>query len=824
MKRCVKVCVGSTAIALGVAVAPLAGMAGAAAQAATSATGLPGQFRSQHVTIPAPRIVSLRAASRAVGTRHPNLVPPFRYFNPAAVAAERAAATRSGGRRGAVTILAGSQSGVQSVSPGQTWVGFTAMSLGRQFSLLGNDQALQPPDTQVAASPGAVLEATNDSLSAWSKTGSLLAVADLNRFFPVPSTQIFSDPRVLYDTQSGRWILSGFSIDSGTNSEAYLAVSATSDPTGNWAVYTVVDNSTTGVVTDQPMTGVCDDKVVMSWNDFNSSGFTESETLVLQKSALLAASNAPGATDLTNPNEFRLVPAQSLSSTTTCWVTVNRADTALGGSSTSPTLGVVAITGTPAANTVALAETDLSLSSPTSLPPEPRQPSGTTNDTALDDRLLSAVWQNGVLWTSGTDACTPAGDTTARDCARLWKVDTSQASPSLLLDTDLSQSGTDLYYPAVSLDSPRDLFVAYSASSPTLFPGAYAVISPSAAGAFSAPVTIAAGRASYNGGTIGGQNAARWGDYSAAAPDPSVPGNVWVAGEYAPSDAASGNWGTAAAQISLTAPPQPAIAVGVEGGGGQMYVQAPQLGSGWKPMGGQISAPPAVAATPNPYGSTPAQPLFIGTGNNGELYIRSLTVGWQPVGPVHAFCIGGAAAVITGGTLTVACRGTNNALWENTATVPSTGLPQFTKAWTSLGGGLTSGPAVAPVGGTMTFFARGANSRIYTRTLATGWQITPWSCVAAPAAAAEEASSDTIFACQGATHVLWEAVNGGAGWTAAVSLGGSLIGGPAVAATSRVPELLAEGNNHAVWERTLVTGWVGLGGSVSGGVGAAALN
>jgi hypothetical protein len=532
-------------------------------------------------------------------------------------------------------------------------------------------------------------------------------------------------------------------------------------------------------------------------------------------------------TSFTSTSDVRLVPAQSLSQTTTCWMTVNNSDPAnlIGGSSTSPTLGVVAITGTPNANNVALTETDLPIPIATSLPPEPRQPSGTTNDTQLDDRLLSAVWQNGVLWTSGTDACTPAGDATSRDCARLWKVDTSSASPSLLLDTDLAQSGTDVYYPAVSLDSAGDLFVSYSASSPSLAPGAYAVISPATAGSqFSAPVTIAAGRASYNGGTIGGQNAARWGDYSAAAPDPSVLGDVWVAGEYAPSDAASGDWGTAAAQISLTAPPQAAIAVGVEGGGGQMYVQAPQLGSGWKPMGGQISAPPTVAATPNPYGSTPAQPLFIGTGNNGELYIRSLTVGWQPVGPVHAFCIGGAAAVITGGTLTVACRGTNNALWENTAPVPATGLPQFTKAWTSLGGGLASGPAVAPVGSAMTFFARGANSRIYTRTLATGWQITPWSCVAAPAAAVEAASSDTIFACQGAAHVLWEAVNGGAGWTAAVPLGGSLIGGPAVAATSRVPELLAEGNNHAVWERTLVTGWVSLGGSVSGGVGAAALN
>ena len=58
-----------------------------------------------------------------------------------------------------------------------------------------------------------------------------------------------------------------------------------------------------------------------------------------------------------------------------------------------------------------------------------------------------------------------------------------------------------------------------------------------------------------------------------------------------------------------------------------------------------------------------------------------------------------------------------------------------------------------------------------------------------------------------------------------MSLGGSLTGGPAVAATSRAAELVAENaSNHAVYERTPLTGWVGLGGSVVGGVGAAALN
>jgi hypothetical protein len=228
-----------------------------------------------------------------------------------------------------------------------------------------------------------------------------------------------------------------------------------------------------------------------------------------------------------------------------------------------------------------------------------------------------------------------------------------------------------------------------------------------------------------------------------------------------------------------------------------------------------------VAAAPTPYGSAPAQPLFIATGADKKLYIRSLSTSWQLIG---ASCLGGPAAVITGGTLTVACRGTNNALWYNTATVPTSGLPRFTQAWKSLGGLLTAGPAVASVGGKITFFAPSTNGKIWTRTTSTGYAATPFTCIGSPAAAAETASSDTVFACQATNHALFAAANGGAGWSSTGLLGGSLIGGPGVAATSRASELLAEGSNHAVFERTPLTGWTSLGGSVVGGVGAAALN
>jgi large repetitive protein len=295
-----------------------------------------------------------------------------------------------------------------------------------------------------------------------------------------------------------------------------------------------------------------------------------------------------------------------------------------------------------------------------------------------------------------------------------------------------------------------------------------------------------------------------------------------TAGSYPITFTATNSSGTARQDFTLkVTPTAPIPAIGLEGSDGALWVLAPQLNPGWHSLGGVISAPPAVAAPPNPNGIMPADPLFIATGTDGTLWIRSATAGWQPVGAAR--CIGGPAAVITGSTLTLACRGTDNALWYNTTTPPSSGLPTFpATGWASLGGVLSAGPAIAPVGSTVTFFVRGTSGAIYTRTVAAGYAVTPWSCAGQPAAAQQAATGTTTFACN-AGGALWQSDNSGSGWSPAVSLGGSLVGGPAIAAASLETDFLAEGTDHAIWERTPV-GWTSFGGSAVGGVGAAALN
>ena len=427
--------------------------------------------------------------------------------------------------------------------------GFPVMDLHRQETLYPTDQASQPPDTQLAAGPASLAEADNDTLSVWSKTGAFVASADLNTFFSVPPTYDFSDPRVLYDLESARWFLTGMAFDKLHNSQNYIAVSETSDPTGTWDKYLLTTGA--ALVRDQPMTGVDTDKVVISWNDFsgsppNTPTFSGQETYVLQKSDLLAGHGAQVAVFGPDTTRFRVVPALTLTSgTATEWLTYNEATCPSGCGPGITALGVVAITGTPQAANVVWTESDPTFAA-TSKPPGPRQPSGITVTDKLDDRFISAVWQNGSLWLSGNDACMPAGDSSTRSCLRLVEVAT-ELTPSIVHDFDVGSNGIDLYFPAVMVDPGGDLFVAYTKSSPGIYPTAAAAISGAASPAsFMTELILAAGQTSY---LFAPNN--RWGDYSAAAPDPTDPSRIWVTAEYQASAADPADWGTATAELTL---------------------------------------------------------------------------------------------------------------------------------------------------------------------------------------------------------------------------------------------------------------------------------
>lgn len=288
----------------------------------------------------------------------------------------------------------------------------------------------------------------------------------------------------------------------------------------------------------------------------------------------------------------------------------------------------------------------------------------------------------------------------------------------------------------------------------------------------------------------------------------------------------AGSSSTSTGFVTKLDPSGTSASLGVVGASGNSW--AKNDGGSWAGLGGVLISAPAVVAVPAAGGEPTA--LYIGVGSDHNLYVRSATQGWQTLSssPVSCLDTPGATVTTSGGvsTLTVACEGTDHALWFAHGTATSGSLPTVT-GWQGLGGTLSAGPAVAQVGGALTFMVVGGNGSVFSRTTTTGYTATGWGCTAHPALASYRGNA--YFACHGGDGALWYAVNAGSGWTQPRSAGGSILDGPAIAATPAEVVIYVEGTDHAVYHTTISPGggpampYVADGGSIQFGTGATTL-
>jgi IPT/TIG domain-containing protein len=439
----------------------------------------------------------------------------------------------------------------------QVVTGFTGVTLSQQVGALGNDQAVTPPDPQIAAGPSSLLEMVNSSGTVWTKTGTLVSIFDLNLFFKVPSGYTFSDPRVLFDAISGRWFASGVAfVAPSYGSLLVFSVSDTDDPAGTWHIYSA-DNSA-NLTHDQPKIGVSTDKVALSFNDFqNAAFFLGASTWVFAKSPMLqGASSIPGQAAGPDSSRVSIVPAIELTATSTEYMTYNNSDCGYSGCNAGyPSVGVVALNGDPAIGGLTWSESDPAIAGTTG-PPKADQPGLPGSIDTNDDRFLTTVWANNNLWTVGNDACVPPGDGAVRPCPRLIQVSTA-AGTTVNQNFDLGRAGTSFFFPAVHLDNAGDMYIVYNISSLSDYVGVRITGQPvgSAPQQVVTPQTIQPGQGLYTCFT-------RWGDYSGAAIDPASPTDVWVAGEYAGASTTNCEWATFVARLTFGAsapPPGPGI-------------------------------------------------------------------------------------------------------------------------------------------------------------------------------------------------------------------------------------------------------------------------
>jgi uncharacterized protein YkwD len=278
-------------------------------------------------------------------------------------------------------------------------------------------------------------------------------------------------------------------------------------------------------------------------------------------------------------------------------------------------------------------------------------------------------------------------------------------------------------------------------------------------------------------------------------------------------------------QGPVPAPQYPSAAsvdpIGALGTDNQLWAR--QGTGAYQPLGGVLMAAPAVVRA----SVVPGGVLYVGTGADHDLWIRSTQLGWQRLnagGPVY--CIDNPAVTIIGSTLHASCQGGDRQLWYATGNVVSGGLPSV-GGWQPLGGVLASGPGTGqlPGAGGPTFLVEGTDGAVWSRDQGSGWRSTGWRCVGHPALAAT-GTGTAYFACHGSDGQLWVASNSGAGWNTVRPIGGAPADGVGASIVTGGVHVYYQGPDGAVYQDSLVNGATGgillVGGGVKNGVGAAA--
>jgi hypothetical protein len=419
-----------------------------------------------------------------------------------------------------------------------------------------------PPDTDGAIGPNNFVELVNGAFAVYDKaTGALAAprvsmttfwqdagITGLSNNPGTPGAVGTTDPRILYDADSGRWF--AVAIDqppSGSGANRILvAVSHSSDPTAGFQGFAIQSNST-GLSADMPSIGIDRNGLYVATRNIDQATNNSTEgVLVLPKSDLLL----PTPT-VANRTLIENVPVNSLGLTVQAVVDLNGTGlphpllasfndsnlklSSIGGSITAPTLntsdGLIALPSGSNVNTL-----------------NARQPNGdnTIDSSSFGARITSTVIeQGGYLW--GVNTIT-TGD---HESLRWYRIDAATgrlAESGLISDPD-----HDYYYGSIAVNPRGDVVIGYTRSGPTEFASAFASIGSfdGSTTTFGDPTLLKAGVANYDLTFGGARN--RWGDYSTTTIDPDDPSRFWTIQEWA---SATNVWSTEITEIDIV--PEPA--------------------------------------------------------------------------------------------------------------------------------------------------------------------------------------------------------------------------------------------------------------------------
>ena len=404
-------------------------------------------------------------------------------------------------------------------------------TIGTGFTA-GSGPGFVPPDTMGAVGPDAIVELINGRFAVYDKTGAQQTASTLDQFWiaaGVTPTGSFSfDPRVLYDTASGRWF--AVSVDNpGAANNFLVAVSNSSDPTAGWTGFQIDSDADNSHWADFPMLGMNQDVLTISANMFDlGNGSANASFLVVPKSGLLATPPTVANSTLIEDVTLTGFSSQPVVDLDDGGLPLN-----ILSSFNKPagTLKASSIVGTPAAPTVNTAGGTIAVT-PRPAPPDIDQPGPKTNIDAGDNRFGGNVIQQQIVGRANPSLWGVQGvEINGRAAIEWYEIDA--------LTYGVVQSGTiedpslAFNYPSIAVNDFGDVAIGFSGGDPSTFMSTYVVTGQTSGGVttFDPIIQTHAGVADYE--NLDGIGRNRWGDYSATVIDPTDQLTMWTFQEFA---------------------------------------------------------------------------------------------------------------------------------------------------------------------------------------------------------------------------------------------------------------------------------------------------
>jgi len=480
--------------------------------------------------------------------------------------------------------------------------------VGQRLANGGNQFDNEPPDQGLCAGNGYVMEAINVALRVYDSSGNpLTGVTDLNTFFGYPDNYnrttglqgpFLSDPSCYFDADTQRWFVSILTFDVDPASGNFLgpnridiAVSATSNPTGNWAIYhlPVQDDGTDGTPNhgcslgpcygDYPHIGADKYGFYVTTNEYSLFGteFKSAQIYAFSKAAL--ASNAPVVTvvqfDTTGAVQsshgvqpgFTIIPAVApnaqhvaASNGTELFMSSNASQEATGiaGGSFSNELIVWALSNTESLNTNAptpVLRSTVIRSEVYGIPPWANQKIGDVPQAEClnidclgfgpppnpqvegpldpsDTRMFQVWFVNGSLWGALDTVVAVDGQNKAGVAYFNLNVGVDfKGHPNASIENQgyLAVSNNNVIYPAIAVLPSGSGVMAFTLVGEDFYPSAaYALINSNGTNSVHIAGLGIGPQDGFSEYAFGGGRP-RWGDYGAAVSDGS---NIWFANEY----------------------------------------------------------------------------------------------------------------------------------------------------------------------------------------------------------------------------------------------------------------------------------------------------